>query len=230
VTPEEKEAFLKHLRAGNSPPRAAELVNPEYTSTMFRSIASEQSRQYDPDFSAAYLLARAEGKAKRTEPTPTREPRDKTLGGNVKADHLKPETLDQFLDYVEQGVPVYEAARLLDEQTTLTQINRRADRDEEFATRYAEAKKSGYPSFQEGIRAVIVNLAQGGEYRAAKDLAVIHLPEWRDAFLTTKHEIGGMNGQAIRLIAEQALPGLPDVVLDQLIEATEQRLIEASGE
>lgn len=206
------------------------MVNEDYTGSMFRRFASEQGREYDPDFSSEYLKARAEGKAKRSEPAEQREPRKVTLEGNVRADYLTEETLDQFIDYVEQGIPMYEAARLLDVQTTLTQIQRRADRDIEFAEKFAEAKKTGYPAFQEGIRATIVNLAQAGDYRAARDLAVIHLPEWREAFLTTKHEIGGLGGQAIRVLAEQALPELPDIVLDQLISGMEQRVIEATGE
>lgn len=219
----DKDAFLDYLRIGKSPPEAANLVNEAYTASMFRRLLSEKSRDYDPFFAAEYLRARAEGR-KHADPRPqSGQPRTTTLSGHVKADYLSPEMLDQFCEYVESGVPAADAAQLLEPKTTITQINRRAAKDEEFAEMYAEAKQKGYPAFQEGLRATIIRMADQGDYRAARDLAIIHLPEFRESFLTKKTEIMGGTTNEIRVLVQQVFPELSDGEIERLIDTVEQR-------
>jgi DNA-directed RNA polymerase subunit F len=222
----DKDAFLDFLRIGKSPPEAAALVSEAYTASMFRRLLSEKSTDYDPFFAAEYLRARAEGR-KNAPPRPDAgKPRTTTLSGHVKADYLTPEMLEQFCEYIEAGVPMKDAAELLEPKTTLTQLHRRAQKDTEFAEQYGEAKKVGYPNFQEGLRSTIQRMADSGDYRAARDLAIIHLPEFREAFLTKKTEIMGGTSNELKVLVQQVFPELSDNDLDMLIDHVEQRVIE----
>lgn len=225
----DKDSFLDYLRIGKAPPEAANLVSDAYTASMFRRLLSENSRDYDPFFAAEYLRARAEGRKHAPYRPESNQPRTTTLSGHVKADYLTEEMLDQFCEYIEGGVQAHDAALLLDPKTTITQINRRAAKDETFANQYAEAKQTGYPAFQEGLRATIERMAQNGDYRAARDLAIIHLPEFRDAFLTRKTEIMGGTSNEIKLLVQQVFPELSDNDLDMLIDTVEQRQLGPGG-
>lgn len=221
---EEKTSFLTWLKAGKTPPEAAMLVNEQYTASMFRRLCSEKSREYDPFFAADYLRARAEGR----QNMPARDsgkPRTTTLSGHIKSDYLTSEMLEQFCEYVETGVPAHDAATLIEPKTTITQINRRAAKDPEFAAMYGEAKQNGYPMFQEGLRSTIKRMADTGDYRAARDLAIIHLPEFREAFLTKKTEIMGGTTSELKVLVQQVFPELSDNDLDMLIDHVEQRQI-----
>jgi len=226
----DKDSFLDFLRIGKSPPEAASLVSEAYTASMFRRLLSEKSREYDPFFAAEYLRARAEGRAKAPPRVDAGKPRTTTLSGHVKADYLTPEMLEQFCEYIEAGVPMKDAAELLDPKTTLTQLHRRAQKDAEFADQYGEAKKLGYPNYQEGLRATIQRMADNGDYRAARDLAIIHLPEFRDAFLTKKTEIMGGTSNELKVLVQQVFPELTDNDLDMLIDTVEQRQLEPGEE
>lgn len=190
---------------------------------MFRRLLSEKSRDYDPFFAADYLRARAEGREKAPPRVDAGKPRTTTFTGHVKAAYLTPEMLEQFCEYIEAGVPMKDAAELLEPKTTLTQINRRAQKDVEFAEQYGEARKLGYPNFQEGLRATIQRMADNGDYRAARDLAIIHLPEFREAFLTKKTEIMGGTTNELKVLVQQVFPELSDNDLDMLIDHVEQR-------
>lgn len=218
----EKQEFCAFLRAGKTPPEAAALVNPDYTASMFRRFTNEQSREYDAFFAAEYLRAQAEGR-KLVERPMSGKPRTTTLQGHVKSEYITDEMIDQFIDYVEAGVPSHDAALLLEPKTTITQINRRAKKDEEFAARFGEARLVGYPAFQEGLRATIMRMADSGDYKAARDLAIIHLPEFREAFLTKKTEIMGGTTNELKVLVQQVFPELSDGDLDMLIDHVEQR-------
>lgn len=226
MTDQQKKDFCAYLRTGKTAPEAAALVHPEFTASMFKRYTNEQSRDYDPFFAAEYIRAKAEGRKLRHEDrSASAQPRVTTLSGHVKADYITDEMLDQFVEYVEAGVPSHDAALLLEPKTSITQINRRAAKDEEFAQRYADAKHKGYPAFQEGLRATIARMAEQGDYRAARDLAIIHLPEFRDAFLTKKTEILGGTSNELRVLVSQVFPELPDAELNRLIQTVEQRQI-----
>lgn len=225
-TRDERDAFLEYIKEGHDPSAAARKVNPDYTGRMFRRIASDQSIDYDPEFAAAFALARAEGRERLIPPTTVTDWKTTNVSGHTKAHYLTAEQLAAFLEYVEQGMPPSEAAQQIEPKTSLSQLNKRAAQDSEFAEAFAEATRVGYPNFQEWIRQTIFRLASAGNYAAAKDLALIHLPEWAKLSKQTI-EIGGQGGAAIKLIAEQALPEIPTEILDQMIAAMEQKQIES---
>lgn len=221
ISAEDKATFLALLKIGKTPAEAAVAVNPEYTASMFRRLTNENNPNYDNAFAADYLRARAEGRTHAQTPTTTGQPRTTTLSGHLKAKYITDEMLDHFIEQISEGVPMKKAADSLEPKTSLGQLNKRALQDKTFADRYAEAKTQGYPVFQEKVRGYIVAMAEEGDYRAAKDLALIHLPEFKQ-LMTTRHEISGPGGEALRVLAQQALPDLPDAVLEKLVKELEK--------
>lgn len=226
---EDKEAFLLALRAGADPSQAARIVHPEFTGSLFKRLTYETNVNYDPEFAADYLRARAAGAPLRRgtngqadKPNPT------TASGMVKAAYLTPEMLEQFLEAVSSGVPIVVACESLEPKTSMTQISRRANRDTEFAEALAAAKEEGYPHFVQKLRDEAVRQAYNGDYRALRDQLLIHDKEFRKVLLASKHEITGADGEAIKLLAAKALPDLPPAMLDALIESLETRQIEAT--
>lgn len=230
ISKEEKDLFLAFVRSGVSPPEAAQRVNSDYTASMFRHLVNQDAKNFDADFAAEYLRARAQGRPEQPRNHPAAPPRTTTLSGNVKAMYLTEEMLDGFLEEVENGIPIKDACDHIEPRTTLSQINRRAHRDPVFAEKYAEARKLGYPIFQERIRGKVAEIGfVDGDYRAVKDLASIHLPEFQQ-LLTRKHEISGMANIDIRVFAERVLPDLPSEMIDQIIVELEKRMVEDGAE
>lgn len=228
-TAEEKQAFLALLSTGTDPSQAARMISPEYTASLFKRLTNEGNRNYDAEFAADYLRARSTGAPLRKPPEQqSGKPRTTTISGHVKAAYLTPEMLDQFLDDVADGVPLTEAVKRIEPKTSMSQVNRRAVRDSEFAARYAEAKERGYPVFVQNLKDEAIRQAYSGDYRALRDQLLIHDKEFRKVLLAQKHEITGADGEAIKLLAQQALPDLPPEMLDALIESLERKQIEAA--
>jgi hypothetical protein len=224
---EEKGRFLEYIRSGDDRSTAAWRINPEYTGSMFRSLCNPRStKNYDPDFAAAYDEAVAERgplDPNRTQVVPgPREPRAQTAGGHLRWMHLGEEQLDQFIDLVLDGVQAATAAGMLDPPTSITQINRRAAHDPDFAREFREAKEEGYEAYKENLRAEATRQAFAGDYRALRDQMLMHLDEAK-ALTTNRHEIGGLDGGAIRLLAERHFAELPPEMLDELIRTLEQK-------
>lgn len=225
---QDREEFLVALRAGADPSQAARLVHPEFTGSLFKRLTYETNQNYDPDFAAEYLRARAAGSAIRSSQNGKAEsPNPTTASGMVKAAYITPEMLEQFLEAVSSGVPVVQACESLEPKTSMTQISRRANRDHEFAEALAAAKEEGYPHFVQKLKDEAVRQAYNGDYRALRDQLLIHDKEFRKVLLASKHEITGAGGEAIKLLAQQALPDLPPEMLDALIETMERKQIEA---
>lgn len=222
---DEKERFLQYIRSGDD--RATAAWRLDYTGTMFRSMCNAQSSTYDPKFAADYDDAcRARGPldphreqiwGEERESSPT------TRKGFTKALHLSEEQLDEFLELVRDGVQAFSAAGQVDPPTSITQINRRASKDSEFATAYREAKNEGGEAYKDWLRGEATRQAAAGDYRALRDQMLIHLEEARAALTTNKHELSGFDGGAIRLLAERHFSELPKEMLDQLIEHLEQK-------
>jgi hypothetical protein len=229
-TDEHKERFLISIRAGADPAEAARLVHPEFTASCFKRLTNEGNTNYDVEFSADYLRARAEGtplrrkhNGEQAKPSPT------TAAGFVKAAYITPEMIESFLDAVSSGVPIVQACESIEPKTSLSQLHRRANKDPEFAKAYADAKEDGYPLFVQKLKDEAVRQAYNGDYRALRDQLLIHDKEFRKVLLASKHEITGADGEAIKLIAAKALPDLPPQMLDALIESMEQKQIEAAN-
>lgn len=223
VSADDKQRFLTLVREGHDRATAALLVNPDYTGTMFRRLCSPDSRYYDPEFAHSY------DEAISSRPTPLRarsEERDSTPTtpmGFTRAGHLTEEQIEKFLEHVRNGTQAAQAARELDPPTSITQINRRAKRDPEFAEEFREAMEEGVDAYKDNLRAEAARQAFAGDYRALRDQMLIHLEDARRALTTNRHEIGGFDGDAIRILAERHFAGLPRELLDNLIAEVERR-------
>lgn len=225
-TSEEKERFLQYIREGDDRATAAWRLNPEFTGTMFRSICNPRSTQnYDPDFAAAYDDAVAErGPLDPDRPqvwSGAREASSTTPSGYTKATHLTNDQLEQFLDYVRDGVPAASAAKAIEPKTSITQIHRRAAKDQDFATSFREAKEEGLDAFKDELRAEAHRQAFAGDYRALKDQLLMHVEE-AQALMTSRHEHTGAGGGAIELVATH-FSELPPEMLNEMIRFLEER-------
>ena len=224
---EEKERFLEYIRGGDDRATAAWKINPEFSGSMFRSMCNPRStRNYDADFALAY----DEAVAFRGPLDPNRQQIQSserssvsvTSNGFTKATHLTEDQLDEFLDLVRDGTQAAAAAQELETPTSITQINRRAAKDPDFAKEYREAKEEGYGAYKDSLRAEATRQAFAGDYRALRDQMLMHLEE-ASALMTNRHEIGGLDGGAIRLLAERHFSDLPPEMLEKMIETLEEK-------
>lgn len=145
-----------------------------------------------------------------------------TANGFTKGRFLTDKQLADFLDLVRDGTQAATAAGMIDPPTSITQINRRATKDPEFASSFREAKEEGYLAYKDNLRAEATRQAFAGDYRALRDQMLIHLEEAR-ALMTSRHEVGGLDGGAIRLLAERHFSELPREMLDEMIKTLEER-------
>jgi hypothetical protein len=226
-TQEEKERFLQYIREGDDRATAAWRINPDMTGTRFRRICSPTSKNYDADFAAAYDDACDErGPLDPDRPQVWSGARDSssstTPSGHTKALHLTHDQLEAFLDFIRDGVPAATAARDIEPPTTMTQITRRTNHDPDFAAAFREAKEEGYDAYKENLRAEASRQAFAGDYRALKDQMMMHLEE-AAALMTSRHEVTGLDGGAIRMLAERHFADLPPEMLDELIKTLEER-------
>ncbi len=228
ISHEDKDRFIELIEEGNDRATAAFLVNPDYTGSMFKRLCNPQSsKYYDAEFAARYTRAvESRGPADRNRAikirSEERESRHINANGFVKANHLTQEQLEQFCELVSTGVQAATAARQVEPPTSITQINRRAERDSVFQEAYHKAKTEGYPAYQEELRAEAARQAFAGDYRALQDQMKMHLPE-AQKLMTQRHEVGGVDGDAIRLLAEKHFPGMPSEKLSELIEYVEEQ-------
>jgi hypothetical protein len=228
-SPEEKQAFLEFIRSGDDRSTAAYRTNPEYTGRIYRAMCNPHSKMhYDPEFAVAY----DEAVADRGPLDPNREmpfeverrpPSTTTPNGYTKAMYLTESQIAQFLDFVQDGDKPASAARKVEPATSITQIHRRANRDLAFAEKFREAMSSGYPAYQEMLRAESARQAFAGDYKALRDQMIMHLPEAREALTTSRHEVGGLDGGAIRELAEKHFADLPPEMVEEMIRALEEK-------
>jgi len=224
---EEKDRFLEYIRGGDDRATAAWKINPEFSGSMFRSMSNPRStRNYDADFALLY----DEAVAFRGPLDPNRQHIHSserggvsvTLSGFTKGSHLTEEQLDEFLELVRDGAQPATAAQDLETPTSITQINRRAAKDAEFAKEFREAREEGYDAYKDNLRAEATRQAFAGDYRALRDQMLMHLEE-ASALMTNRHEIGGLDGGAIRLLAERHFADLPPEMLEKMIETLEEK-------
>lgn len=232
ITDAEKQTFLQHIRDGHDRPTAARMTNPTYTGHMFRRITLERNHKYDPVFARAYVEAcGARGPIERDysvapahlKPSPFKS------NGILKAMHIPDDQLDLFLEEVRKGVPSDDAVKVIQPPTSLHQVFNRSKNDVEFGRKLAEAREIGHDSYKDRLRAKAATMALlESHYPALRDQMIMYVEEAK-VLSTSRHEIGGMDGQAIRLLAEKYLPNLPPEVLKQLIEDEEKKALGGSG-
>jgi len=226
LTPEERNTFLDLTRPDwNRGAAAAEIGR---TGTALRRMVDETCATYDHDLAVAYTEALGQIQPDGTAPEPrdTRAVGSRTVtsNGRKRWNALTDQEIDEFLERVASGEHKYQVAE--DLGTSLRQIDRLAANDPDFADELADALRAGYPLFVERMRSLAVKQAEKGDYKALRDLLIVHAEEY-GVLRTTRHEVGGIDGGPIELIS-QVFPGLPSHVLDGLIEAIEQRQIDAA--
>lgn len=217
LTDDEQRIVLDAIRAGANRAEAARLIG--QSGSRLRTMCNPNSNTYDPDFEQAYLAAIADAPPKPPgwANGPKADTPTKTADGYTRADHLTETDLEAFLEHVAGGMPRDKAAREIG--TSMVQINRRANRNPDFAEALAAAYENGYPHYQDWLRAKVVDFINDGNYNALRDQVLIHLPE-ADKLRTSKHEVSGPGGEPIRVL-KAVLHGLPSELLAQVIEAVE---------
>jgi hypothetical protein len=222
LTDQQKQEFLQHIRDGDD--RAQAAIKIGSTGTRLRKMLdNDQSASYDPGFAADYqeaLAARDRDAYYRRKRGEHGEPSDVTLLGYKKASRLTPDELDRFLHLVRDGMPRDTAARQIG--TSLVQIRMLVDREPGFAAAYRDAITEGQPHLLERLRAKAYDLAMDGDYRALRDLLLVHDPEF-EKLRTSRHEIGGVGGGAVKVLTA-VLPDLPPQLLAQVIQEVEARV------
>jgi hypothetical protein len=226
LSDEDKQRFLDLTQRGWNRGAAAREIGT--TGTRLRRMVDDSCATYDHDFALAYLSALANVKPDGTAPQPRDThsvgSRTHTSNGRKRWNALTEEEIDTFLERVANGDHKYQVAS--DLGTSLGQIERLAANDPDFATELAQALESGYPLFVDWMRSLAVKQAEKGDYKALRDLLVVHAPEYA-VLRTTRHEVGGYDGNPIQIISE-VFPTLPSHVLDELITAIENKQIDAS--
>ena len=227
ITHPERQKFLELIRQGYNRAGAARRVNPDYTGTMFQKLCSTESSSYDHEFAVAYHQACAErGQPKFMSRNPAwRQSRKRSAHGKIRGIWLTPEQVDTFIDMVREGVPLRQAADQI--STSLWQLNRLCENDEVFAARYADARRIGYPVMQENLRAEAYRQAMNGDYRALRDLNMIHLPEY--GVLRDKKPQDISRADLVELITSK-MGDLPPAVLDQMIHLIQTQQLEAGDD
>jgi hypothetical protein len=230
ITEADKARFLELIREGFDRPGAARRTNPEHTGRMFALLVSQNSIRYDHEFALAYDQAVIDRGPRfhRTRHKAWRQPRLNTMHGNRRSVYISDEEIEQFIDAVRNGIPLKTAADQIG--TSLWQLNLLAENETEFAHAMAEARRIGYPIMQENLRAEAQRQAFNGDYRALRDLAMIHLPEYAPLAKNLKGDQPVVDWKA--LIREK-MADLPPAVLDEMIrmieqEQPEQKEIEAA--
>ncbi len=218
ISQAEREEFLGYIRDGYSRPVAARKINPEYTGMMFQKLLAQEGLSYDHQFAIAYAEARAYA-AKHSKPKIGRRSgyssRPFSAHGALRAMHITVEQQETFIQQVREGMPLRQAAEYIG--TTLWQLDQLCRISEEFAREFAKAREEGYPVMQESLRAEVQRQAFAGEYRALRDLSMIHLPE----FAVLNRQLKGEHDIDLRAALEAKFSSLSKDQLDKIIEIVE---------
>ena len=144
-----------------------------------------------------------------------------TLQGYTKAMHLTEEQIEGVLSELEEGTPIHEASRKYG--TSSTQWFRRVKRDPELHRRALAAQEEGKGSQQENIRSMAWVEARNGNAKMIERLAIVMLPEWREALTTSRLQVGNIDGEAFKMAAlKQFGASLSDKDLETMIEIMER--------
>lgn len=218
ITQAERQEFLGYIREGDSRPRAARRVHPEYTGVMFAKLVSQESINYDHEFAIAYTEARAEG-AKVPHRNRGRRngyaSRPFSAHGALRAMHITVEQQEEFIQQVREGIPLRQAAQYIG--TTLWHLDQLCRINDEFGREFARAREQGYSVMQENLRAEAFRQAFAGDYRALRDLNMIHLPE----YAVLNRQLKGDHDIDLRAALEEKFSALSREQLDAIIAIVE---------
>lgn len=115
-----------------------------------------------------------------------RQPQTTTLQGYTRAKYLTDDQLGQILDAMASGTDAVTAC--LEAGTSHTQFRKRYKSDPDLEGRVIAARAEGDSEFNEIIRHELRwHALVKKDYKALRDLAMIHLPEW-DIMRTQRFE------------------------------------------
>ena len=219
ISEADKRKFLEFVADGHSRAAAARRVNPDYTGALFARLMSPSNRSYDHEFALEFERTRTEALAagkRKCFRQMGRTSRTFSGKGNLRSMHISADAQEQFIADVKEGVPLRQAAEKIG--TSLWQLDRLCTHSEEFARAYTEARAIGYPVMQENIRAEAHRQAFAGDYRALRDMAIIHLPEYAVLNRGAKSD----SDIDLRTLIEQKFGQLPPSKIDAIIKIIEE--------
>jgi hypothetical protein len=215
-----RDKFLDGIRDGLDRSQAAQQVG--LTGSVFRRLCGKE-----PEFLAEYEQAFADGAETR------RQRKDGRANGRSRLWEPADEVKEEFLDLVRSGHTRSEAAAKVG--TTGVRWQNYMRHDPEFRLLFEEALKEGEPEFQERLRSEYRRRAiDGGSDRLISNLGLAHLPELKP-LLTKRMEIANAEGEALRILAGQAMQLTDDELkaLDERLKsmsAAELKELEQGGE
>lgn len=224
-TEQEKQRFLELTREGWDRGAAARMVNPQYTGRMFHRLTkAHMTHFYDPEFTEAYNDAVAEGephrKSSRDLEMDFKQVATITASGFTKARFITDSQKQQLLSAIRDGIPISAAVAMVEPRTSASQFRSLQKFDAEFADAYREACEEGYPNYQDEIRSMIWETAQAGDYRAQRDLALAHLPEYQKLLPAKLQQ--GLDVGSIQVFINKYGGQLAPDVLDSFIRELER--------
>lgn len=221
----QQQRILQMIRDGHDAGAAARAAGTTAVQ-IHKTTNPHNQRHYNETFAEAYREAMGERDQTNYSHQPAEGVRGETPRttpqGYLKWRYLEPEQVDQFIEDLENGYPRILAAERIG--TSITQINRLASNDQGFRDRYDKATKAYDPALRERIHAEHVRQAfEEGNYAALKDLGIIRDPDQYERLRTSKHEIGGPDGGAIRIL-QASLTGATPELLAQIQHELEARI------
>lgn len=183
LTEEQKQRFLDLVSKGMDRTEAARATGEQASTYQILSLD-------DPEFRNEMLKALTECWRKR------------------RVDYvaeMTQEVRQEFLSLIREGKEPVEAAHAVGGYywhfaRLCNVVGRHYDAD--FHRAYDEALAEGRPAFHDRIRHLIIDAAENGEYRAMRDLAIMHLPEG-ERLSAKKIEVTGGDLEALKQAALQ---------------------------
>lgn len=155
----------------------------------------------------------------RMETRPTdKQPRKTTVRGFTRWMYLTHDQIEAILDEVRAGVPIEEACRTAG--TSSSQFSRRCKREPDLAEQVKEAMEEGLPAKQNWLRYMIHQQIKNGNWKALRDEAMIHLPEY-EALRTQRFEHTVTHQDALTTAIVKAVEKMSNAELDSEIAKLE---------
>lgn len=134
--------------------------------------------------------------------------------------YLSDGQIEGILEALREGKPKQQAA--LENGTSWTQFKSRFKREPKLEALVDEAVSEGRPAFQEMLRSELFHQAfVAKNYRAVRDLAMVHLPEW-DVLRTQRFEHTVTGTVALQQAAQEAFAGMSNEEIEARIRFLEE--------
>ena len=148
-------------------------------------------------------------------------PNQQTAQGYTKAKYLTEEQIEGIIALLEEGELIHDATRKFG--TSSSQWWRRTRREPELERRSIAAFEEGKRAQQGEINSMVWRSAREGNAKMIEKLAIVMLPEWREALTTSRLQVGNIDGEAFKMAALQQFgASLSDKDLETMIEIMER--------